>query len=242
MKQYKDQITKLYSRANNTDQEFLYEQMKNGSSVAREMLINSCLPLVIKLAEKFHVNNKHIDIDDMIQEGNIALIKAIDRWDSTRGKLSTVATQFIKNALIDMVNDARYNVTTPYTMSRAAAEDFRKIKNVNSDDIEEISKQTKLKPKRVKKLLRNKISRVGMDFIDPPETSESTDKKCIVDLYELTENNLEGIDKRVFKMYIGVDGNRKTIRSICHTLNMTEQDVRSIIKKSKTKLKKVANA
>lgn len=242
MQEYKNEITKLYNKFSHNEQEQLHKRMKRGDMRARNHLINSCLPLVVKIAEKFSINNKHIDMEDMIQEGNIALINAIDHWDAERGRLTTVASNFIKNALIDMINDSRYNVTTPYTMSRSAAEDLRKIKALDTDDLEEIYKQTQIKPRRAKRLLRNRVSRVGMEFVDPEEKQDPVVKSCLADLYELWEKNLEGIDKKVFGLYIGVGGGRKTIRAICRELNMTEQDVRSIIKKSKTKLKKVAHA
>ena len=82
--------------------------------------------LVINIANKFRYNNKHIDLEDMIQEGNIALIQAVDKWDAYQSAITTVATWYVRNALINMITDAKYNIKYPYAMSRRAAEQLRK--------------------------------------------------------------------------------------------------------------------
>ena len=79
----------------------------------------------------------------------MALIRAVDKWDIERGNITTVATFYIRNALNDMINDARYKVISPYTLSRTAAEDLRKLKSVDSNDAYEIATRIKMKPKRV---------------------------------------------------------------------------------------------
>jgi hypothetical protein len=101
-----------------------------------------------------------------------------------------------------------------------------------------------MKPKRVKRLLNSKAGRLDFDSVkdnihDQPQEEP---RKCISDLYELCENHLEGIDKQVFGLYIGMHGHRMRIKQICTNLNMIEQDVRSIINRCKTMLKGIANA
>jgi len=243
MEQYKKEITELYERMTKDDQIELHNKITRGDVGARDRVIQNCLPLVVRIAENYHKNNKHVDLDDLIQEGNMALIKAVDKWDVNRGNITTVATFYIRNTFNDMINDSRYKVVTPYTLSRTAAEDLRKIKNVDSNDAYEIAMRLKMKPKRVKRLLNSKASRVDFDYVkDICGEEKEEPRKCISDVYELCENNLEGIDKQVFGMYIGMHGHRMKIKKICTNLNMTEQDVRSIINRCKTTLKRVANA
>ena len=174
----------------------------------------------------------------------MALIRAVDKWDIERCNITTVATFYIRNALNDMINDARYKVISPYTLSRTAAEDLRKLKNVDSNDAYEIATRIKMKPKRVKRLLNSKAGRLDFDSVKDNihDQLQEEPRKCISDLYELCENHLEGIDKQVFGLYIGMHGHRMRIKQICTNLNMIEQDVRSIINRCKTMLKGIANA
>ena len=124
MEQYKKEITKLFDKMTKDDQVELHGRIVRGDVHARNKVIENCLPLAYKIADNYHVNNKHIDFEDLLQEANMALIRAVDKWDVERGNISTVATFYIRNALNDMINDARYKVVSPYTLSRTAAEDL----------------------------------------------------------------------------------------------------------------------
>ena len=241
MEQYKKEITKLFNKMTKDDQIELHSRIVKGDLPARNKVIENCLPLAYRIADNYHVNNKHIDFEDLLQEANMALIRAVDKWDVERGNITTVATFYIRNALNDMINDARYKVISPYTLSRTAAEDLRKIKSVDSNDAYEIATRINMKPKRVKRLLNSKASRVDFDYAKDISGEEQEEpRKCISDLYELCENHLEGIDKEVFGLYIGMHGHRMKIKQICTNLNMIEQDVRSIVNRCKTMLKRIA--
>lgn len=232
MKLYSKQLTKIYKPLNRQDQERLFEMIKNGSESARQAVITSCLPLVVKIAEKFHVNNKHIDIEDMIQEGNLALIKAVDNWDYNRSVISTVVTHYVNNSLTDMITDAKYNIQGPYSMSRTAAYELRKVEN---------NPNIKIKPKRLQKLMSCKVSRVPFEIVDQAISTNDLDQnQCIADLYELVDIYLDDIDKTIFNLYIGSNGPRMKLNDICKKLNMTMQDVKCTINKCKRKLNKVA--
>ena len=218
-------------------------RMHRGDMQARDDLIDSCLPLVINLAKKFRFNNKHIDLEDMIQEGNIALMKAVDKWDINKGSITTVATWYIRNALIDMITDARYTIKYPYDMSRRAVEQLRKIKNLNSNNIDYISKETGLSKKRIQKLLHvspTGTSRVKIKNIEPSsafdnhpngrKSNELSFKPCMGDLINLIDTNLNSEQKTIFCQWAGV--NRKKIgkKQIAESLGKTEQYVYDNIK------------
>lgn len=229
---YKKQLTKIYKPLNRSEQENLFTQIKNGNLKAREELITSCLPLVVKIAEKFHFNNKHIDIDDMIQEGNLALIRAVDNWDYNKSVISTVVTHYVKNSLLDMITDAKYNIQSPYSMSRTAAYELRKVEN---------NPNIKIKPKRLQRLLNCKVKRVCLSSADVEEARAYNGEKCIVDIYYLSNTYLDGIEKKIFNLYIGeATGTRMKLNDICKNLNMSMQDVKCTINRCKRKLNKVA--
>ena len=226
----------MHKKLTRDEQINLFHQMQCGNAGARDDLIDSCLPLVINIAKKFRFNNKHIDLEDMIQEGSIALMKAVDNWDINKSSITTVATWYIRNALIDMITDARYNIKYPYDMSRRASEQLRKIKNLDSNNIEHIVKETGLTKKRVKKLLS--VSPRGSSRLSIEEkavqkrTNSEVDyvKPCMGDLIELINNNLNPEQKNIFCQWAGI--NRKKIgkKQIAESLGKTEQYVYDNIK------------
>ena len=107
---YQDDVRKCYNPLSPSEQLVMYSKLRSGDIQAREDIICSCLPLVMDLARKFRYNNKHIDLDDMIQEGNMAIMKAIDNWDIKKGNLTTLVTWCVRSALVDLINDAKYNI------------------------------------------------------------------------------------------------------------------------------------
>ena len=232
------------------EQANLHKRITQGDSEAKDKVISSCLPLVINISKKFRYNNKHIDIEDMIQEGNIALMKAVDNWDIKKGNITTVATWYIKNALIDMVNDSRYSIKYPYSLSRRAAEELRKVKRVNSNNIEYIAKETGLSTKRVKTLLS--ISPKGTTRVSLGKRSvkEALDnigeepttafKPCLGDLIDLINNNLRGDQRTIFCLWAGI--NRKKIgpKEIANSLGKTEKYVYDNIYSAKRILSRIA--
>lgn len=88
-------------------EEDLFKKMLNGDLEAKELLIKSNLRLVVSVAKKY--NNKGVPLLDLIQEGNIGLLRAIDKFDITKGhKFSTYATYWIRQGMTRaMANQSR---------------------------------------------------------------------------------------------------------------------------------------
>ena len=219
-KMYKKDITSKHKLLTNQEQADLYKKMKEGDKEAKEALIYSCLPLVIDIANKFRINNKHIDLEDMIQEGNIALINAVEKWDVSKANITTVATWYVRNSLVDMITDAKYNIKEPYSLSRRAAEELRRIHKIDSNDIDYISEETGLSVKRVAKLLRavprnaksspfqsrvNVLSQIS--YRDEEDTTAPT-KPCMADLVNLIDTNLAGDQKNIFCLWACINSKK----------------------------------
>ncbi len=94
----------------------LARRIKNGDEVAREKLIMSNIRIVVSLARRYvHVG---VPLLDLIQEGNIGLIKAVERYDHTRGyKFSTYATYWVKNAILRCLADSGRIIRIPAYMT-----------------------------------------------------------------------------------------------------------------------------
>lgn len=243
MEQYKKEITKLYSPLSRKEQKDLYRKMQEGESQARDQVINSCLPLVIELANKFRTNNKHVPLEDLIQEGNVALLNAVNRWDGNANSISTVVYTYVRNAMIDMIHDARYNVTSGLTYSRRASEEMNKIRACNTRDVDKIHEQTGISKKRIRKLQSNSNgARFNLEYLNeiPIETDTST-KYCIADVIHAI-STMTGIHKNIFSQWCGIDQERKGSRRISKEMNMPIQDVNKIIKESKQMVRETLNA
>tara|TARA_R110002020_G_C16177217_1_gene764501 strand:+ start:102 stop:881 length:780 start_codon:yes stop_codon:yes gene_type:complete len=248
---YKKDITRKHKLLTNQEQVDLYKKMKEGDKEAKEALIYSCLPLVIDIANKFRINNKHIDLEDMIQEGNIALINAVEKWDANKANITTVATWYVRNTLVDMITDAKYNIKQPYSLSRRAAEELRRIHKIDSNDINYISEETGLSVKRVAKLLRavprntkrrtyqsrtNVLSQISHN--DEEDTLPT--KPCMADLVNLINNNLTGDQKNIFCLWAGIDSKKIGPKEIARSLGETEKYVYDNIYGAKRILSKAA--
>ena len=244
---YQKDVESLYNNLNKSEQSVLYERIQHGDDNARDKLIHSCLPLVIDIAKKFRFNTRHIDLEDFIQEGNVALIRAVDNWNIEKGSITTVATWYIRNSLIDMINDARYSIKTPVSFTRRAAEDLRKIHNVDSTDIKEISLATKLSEKRVKRLLScapRTQSRISTQSINSDSLVDDADemaiKPCMADLVSLVEENLRGDQKKIFSLWAGLRQKKMGIKEIANYISMSPQYVYDNLKAAQRILKRIA--
>ena len=230
---YKQDLNRLYKPLSVPQQLVMHGKMRDGDAQAREDIISSCLPLVIDLAKKFRYNNKHIDLDDMIQEGNIALMKAVDSWDVKKGNLTTVVTWCVRRALIDLITDAKYIVKYAYSLSRRAALELRKVKRVESNDLQVISEETGLSIKRIKKLLsiapngsrRVSYGKQQVRHLTVEEEEEDTTRVCMGDLIDLINKNLEGDQKTIFCLWAGVETKKIGPKEIARSLGKTEKDV-----------------
>lgn len=248
-KQYKDDIRSVYKKIDKDKQKELYNKMKSGDQDARIEIIYCCLPLVYDIAKKFQINNKHIDIDDMIQHGNLALLKAVDNWNPEKSSITTVATYYIRNSLIDMIKDSRYSIKSKYDMTRQAAEDISKIKSVESNDVDEISNQTGLTHKRIRllksilngKRIDLKMINIRLHSEDSRENRvEKSVKGCVADLVSMVEEHIE--DKRerdIFLSWISyINQNNKT-KIVASENNCTSKEVSESVKKTKKTLRKI---
>ena len=250
---YQKDLTRCYQPLTKDQQSALHKKISQGDSTARDTVIHSCLPLVMSIAKKFRYNNKHIDLEDMIQEGNIALISAVDKWDIQKGNITTVATWYVRNSLIDMITDAKYTIKHPYSLSRRAAEELRKVKNINSTDIDYVAEQTNLSTKRVKKLLSvspRGTSRLNLEqnpdvqnkYINSDdEPEQEVTKPCIADLVSLINQHLQGDQRRIFCLWSGIFSKKIGPKAIANLLDKTEQYVYDNIYSAKRILSTAAN-
>ena len=254
MNEYKKDIVRDYTPLTKAVQKSLYTKMRRGDTDARDQLIGSCLPLVIDLAKKFYLTNKHVDLDDLVQEGNLALIKAVDNWDMKKSVLSTLATHYVNRALINMIYDSNYHIKTSRQLSRNAARQLYQIKKTNLTDTGEISKETGIPEKTVIKLLS--FSREGrirsngklrrrsevdlVQLLEDPENQKPEQEICPQDFFEICKSTLTKEEHSLIRYSYGIDHPRLTLKKISEKVNYSMKKVRNNIRVAERKLKKAA--
>lgn len=259
MKIYKDEIQSNYKALSNNEQKEFYDKMREGCLESRDKIIFSCLPLVYSIARKFQANNKHVELEDMIQAGNIALMKTVEKWDISKSNITTLATYCVRNALIDMIKDGKYGIVNKFDITRHAAKDIIKIKATKSTDIKQIQKETGLKESRIKSLLAimksKRVYTTAENFRsienscrpyndrDEENFKDSKYSKCVTGLVEMVEENIQNEkDKEIFLCWIKhVNQNNKT-RIVAGLTNSTVEEVSASVKSCKTKLKEIAQS
>lgn len=122
------------------DEEIMYAKAykENGDTEARDMLINCNLRLVVNIAKKYH--NSHLDLADLIAEGSLGLMQAVDKYNPDLGyRFSTCATPWIKQAITKSIIDKGKNIRIPahvyqlLSKYRQAVDELSKNGSVPSD-------------------------------------------------------------------------------------------------------------
>lgn len=114
------------------EENYLSRRINQGSELAREKLIRANLRLVVKIAKQY--SSQGVSLLDLIQEGNIGLMEAVERFDESRGyKFSTYATWWIKQKIrLALINQGRGIRIPPHTFDI-----IRKIKNLKREELEQ---------------------------------------------------------------------------------------------------------
>jgi RNA polymerase primary sigma factor len=224
----------------------------------KDMLIESNLRLVISIAKRYI--GKGLSIDDLIQEGNIGLMRAVEKFEYKRGyKFSTYATWWIRQAISRAVADQSRTIRIPVHM----IENINKINKIIKEIVqkkgvepspEEISKRAKIPVEKVKNIL--KISREPLsietsigdesdtllkDLIEDETTPSPLDEVIYRDLKASIEkilHNLSPKEQIIIKKRYGIgDGYSSTLEEVGSEFNVTRERIRQIELKALKKLK-----
>ncbi len=180
--------TSLLSRK---EEHYYLENAQKGDAKARELLIKSNLKLVVKIA-KFY-QNKGLSFLDLISEGNIGLIKSVEKFDTInyKNKFSTYSSCWIKEGIIKALADQSRTMRIPiYMLEKIRA--INKMKEESNGlpfhkQVEKISKVLKIPKERIKYLLD--LDKQEIVSLDAP-TNDNGDN-----LYESIESNIKSPEK-----------------------------------------------
>jgi RNA polymerase primary sigma factor len=234
----------------------LIKKIKENDLQARNKLVKSNLRFVISIAKQYQ--NKGIDLADLIEYGNIGLIKAAEKFDETRGfKFISYAVWWIRQSILQAISESSKVIRTPLNQCVA----FSKINRfINKYEVEHgetpspelIGEEFQIDPQKVREVILNNVSVFPIDPLvtdDSEEYVSDTMSSEITSDQELIQNSLKKdiqdiiqclnpTEKDVLTKLFGINCTQCHIEDIADSLNITKERVRQIKDKAIMQIRK----
>lgn len=262
VKLYLKEIGK-YPLLSSEDEIEIAQRIEEGDEFAKRILAESNLRLVVSIAKKYI--GRGMSFLDLIQEGNLGLMKAVEKFDHKKGfKFSTYATWWIRQAITRSISDQSRTIRIPVHMSEVINKTYRVSRNLLQElgrepKEEEIAKAMDMPVEKIREVLKISSDPISLDtpigeeddshlgdFIQDETIMGPEDSASYSALQEQILKLLDTLtdrEKRVLILRFGLeDGRTRTLEEVGKEFNVTRERIRQIEAKALRKLRHPSRA